>query len=531
VPSARVYFSQRSGELLWVDGGGTALAPSAGSELATVIAFFERYPYLYRLDAPAQAIRMGWNGGPKQAPPARGGLRTFRFEQYAENHPLYGKYGVAVFDPSGALRALQTRLVPSGELPAASGVGSTSQGLTVEEEPSRGRGWPRLVRRRSLEVRPGGVGRVIEETVERDGISVRRTIRDARGAVLEVGDETPSTLAPAPTGWQDSGQLASVPATDALGGALSIPSTRAAGLLVLGFRLEGIHAAGAAVSISDSGTLPDRRVIGEAPIATDAADWSSEAAFAAGLRDSARLATNLEATLRWYRDRLGWASWDGQGAPFFAAIRGNRSGSGAPDENAYGGGGYLLVGDGRTATGQPLSDALEVVAHEFTHSVINATADFAYRFESGALNESLCDFLGVAAAGFASNVYGESVQYSHARDLLDPASRGQPSSYSEFEDLPASDDRGGVHLNSGIMNRALMLAARAGGDPFEVAALAFDSLQDYAFAADTSLEEFAAGLSAYCSARGSSTCARLESAFRETELLRHFSEMDQTPSR
>src|SRR5690606_3101962 len=124
---------------------------------------------------------------------------------------------------------------------------------------------------------------------------------------------------------------------------------------------------------------------------------------------------------------------------------------------------------------------------------------------SGALNESLADIFGLAVDGFADTVVGDEVAWP-LRDVLYPESFGHPGKYGRYQVLVG--DSGGVHSNSGIMNRALALTAldpdvaAATGEPGHVAIprLILDSLILIPYSRDTTLEQFAALLTAYCEA-------------------------------
>ncbi|RQW01791.1 peptidase M4 family protein, partial [candidate division KSB1 bacterium] len=63
-------------------------------------------------------------------------------------------------------------------------------------------------------------------------------------------------------------------------------------------------------------------------------------------------------------------------------------------DNAYWNGALMLYGDGDLAY-KPLAGGLDVAAHEMAHGVIQHTVGLEYKFQSGALNESLADVFGV----------------------------------------------------------------------------------------------------------------------------------------
>ena len=150
------------------------------------------------------------------------------------------------------------------------------------------------------------------------------------------------------------------------------------------------------------------------------------------------------------------------------------------------GNGLMVFGNGippgfvLTATGQavrPLAASLDVIAHELTHGVTSYTSDLEYLNESGALNESFSDMVGVATEAYfqprGSNVmqadyligedsFRAAVPGSQdgIRSLQSPSAFGHPDHYSSR--YRGNDDNGGVHSNSGISNHAYYLAIEGG---------------------------------------------------------------------
>lgn len=159
-------------------------------------------------------------------------------------------------------------------------------------------------------------------------------------------------------------------------------------------------------------------------------------------------------------------------------------------DNAFWNGTQMVYGDGGQ-TFFPLSGALDVVAHEITHGVTEAINNLIYSQESGALNESWSDVMGM----FASIDYGDDLPYWLAEEIMkiaktpgkeayyalrrmdDPPFRtdsysendynpkdalnswGQPEHTSEQYHAQSRPwtDYGGVHINSGIPNKAAYL--------------------------------------------------------------------------
>lgn len=159
-------------------------------------------------------------------------------------------------------------------------------------------------------------------------------------------------------------------------------------------------------------------------------------------------------------------------------------------DNAFWNGTQMTYGDGGDIF-FPLSGALDVVAHEITHGVTESINNLVYSQEPGALNESWSDVMGM----FVSLDYGDDRPYLMAEDIMkiaktpgkeayyalrrmdDPPFRtdsypennynpndplnswGQPEHTSEQYHAPSRPwtDNGGVHINSGIPNKAAYL--------------------------------------------------------------------------
>lgn len=117
------------------------------------------------------------------------------------------------------------------------------------------------------------------------------------------------------------------------------------------------------------------------------------------------------------------------------------------------------------------SGALDIVAHETTHAVTEATSNLEFRGESGALNEAFSDIMGTSVEFFfqpvgsgrgkADYLIAEDIlSPDAARSMSNPARYGQPEHYSQK--FVGDQDNGGVHINSGIANNAFYLAIEGG---------------------------------------------------------------------
>lgn len=134
----------------------------------------------------------------------------------------------------------------------------------------------------------------------------------------------------------------------------------------------------------------------------------------------------------------------------------------AAKQMGYGDGGVDL---------KPLPAALDVIAHEFTHGVTQATAKLTYQDATGALNESISDIF----AAFIEHTYqanendnfliGELIGKSGPlRNMVHPAD--EALQYPQRDHMQVyfktKQDNGGIHINSGIPNNAMALMTVGG---------------------------------------------------------------------
>ncbi len=157
----------------------------------------------------------------------------------------------------------------------------------------------------------------------------------------------------------------------------------------------------------------------------------------------------------------------------------------------------MAFGDGDPELFANFTDIIDITGHELTHGVTENTANLDYENQSGALNESISDVFGSMVKQYAKEpkqpareadwLIGRGLfLFSDARALRDMANPGtahgntritgpdrQPRDMDGYRELyppTEANDGGGVHLYSGIPNRAFYLAASAlGGYSWEKA--------------------------------------------------------------
>jgi Zn-dependent metalloprotease len=157
-----------------------------------------------------------------------------------------------------------------------------------------------------------------------------------------------------------------------------------------------------------------------------------------------------------------------------------------PMNNAFWDGGQMAYGDGDGEVFQGFTRSLDVVGHELTHGVQSFSSNLLYRGQSGALNEHFADVFGVLVRQWRRKESATAASWLIGTDVLVPAPtrrgiRDMEHPGTAYRDDPAlgtdpqpdhmsklyvgSADSGGVHINSGIPNRAFVLVAKAVGRP------------------------------------------------------------------
>jgi Zn-dependent metalloprotease len=158
--------------------------------------------------------------------------------------------------------------------------------------------------------------------------------------------------------------------------------------------------------------------------------------------------------------------------------------------NAFWNGSQMVYGDGDGELFNRFTISIDVIGHELTHGVTQFEAGLIYRGQSGALNESFSDVFGALikqrilnqTADQADWLIGEGLLTSKVngkalRSMKAPGTAyddrvlGKDPQPADMKNLyKGTGDNGGVHINSGIPNRAFYLVATAlGGYAWEKA--------------------------------------------------------------
>ncbi|MFZ3579828.1 M4 family metallopeptidase [Virgibacillus sp. DJP39] len=153
----------------------------------------------------------------------------------------------------------------------------------------------------------------------------------------------------------------------------------------------------------------------------------------------------------YFYNTFGRNSFDGNGSTIRSTVH-----YGSNYNNAFWNGQQMVYGDGDGSTFNPLSGALDIVAHELTHAVTDYSADLVYQDQPGALNESMSDVFSVFVERedylLGEDVYTPGTSGDALRSLSNPPAYGQPDHMDDY--VYTSSDNGGVHTNSGIPNKA-----------------------------------------------------------------------------
>ncbi|MCL1870612.1 MAG: M4 family metallopeptidase [Promicromonosporaceae bacterium] len=186
--------------------------------------------------------------------------------------------------------------------------------------------------------------------------------------------------------------------------------------------------------------------------------------------------TGLKATLKLYGDKFDRNSVDGAGMPLIGTVHFDQD-----YDNAYWNGEQMVFGDGDGTLFNRFTIAIDIMGHELTHGVTQHSGGMDYQGQAGALNESMSDVFGsmvkqyhasprtkaadadwlIGAGLLAPGVKGVALRSMKAPGTAydDPTLGKDPQPADMAHYVKTTQDNGGVHINSGIPNRAFYLAA------------------------------------------------------------------------
>ena len=196
-------------------------------------------------------------------------------------------------------------------------------------------------------------------------------------------------------------------------------------------------------------------------------------------------------TYDFFEQEFGYRLFDGRGMEVISSVHFTDSYGDAVD-NAFWNGRQVVYGDGDGTVFGRFTGSIDVVAHELTHGVADFRSKLVYGGQAGTLNEHFADVFGVLVRKWVNLslevedlnwLIGEEVLVAAPtrraiRDMKNPGTAytgdpilGTDPQRSDMSGMySGTQDHGGVHLNSGIPNRAFVLAAEGlGGHPWEKA--------------------------------------------------------------
>lgn len=208
---------------------------------------------------------------------------------------------------------------------------------------------------------------------------------------------------------------------------------------------------------------------------------------------------------------------------------------------------FMLYGQGDGRTYRSMVHAIDVVGHEITHEYLQEIypEKFPYQDQPGAINEHICDVVGVCVkakrldvkSGYPEGFWrcGSELMMNPAfcvNDMLNPGTAfsnfeaGDDPQVGDMEDFVlGADDNGGVHANAGILNRTFALFCESVkgpcfGAPLDIWMRAVRDCPD-----EPSFRQFAEALLSaaeeYDDANNTKLKGKLRAACRKTGILNH----------
>lgn len=190
-------------------------------------------------------------------------------------------------------------------------------------------------------------------------------------------------------------------------------------------------------------------------------------------------------TYDFYKKIFSRNSIDGRGMKLDSSVN-----YGEDYNNAFWNGTQMVYGDGDGDIFNRFTKCIDVIGHELTHGVTQYEAALEYEGESGALNESFSDVFGSMIKQYmlkqtvdkadwliGAGLFTKKVKGIALRSMKEPGTAyddptigkdPQPGHMKDY--VKTKSDSRGVHINSGIPNKAFYLTAKEiGGYSWEKA--------------------------------------------------------------
>ncbi len=182
-------------------------------------------------------------------------------------------------------------------------------------------------------------------------------------------------------------------------------------------------------------------------------------------------------------------------------------------DNAYWNDDFMTYGDGSNVppatTGFKPLTSLDVCAHEIGHAICSYTSNLTYSNQSGAMNEGFSDIWAACIenmidpgnATYEIFLIGEQIDPTWVkgtnrnalRDMANPNAQAQPDTYLGTSWYTGTGDNGGVHINSGVLNKwfYILTQGEAGtndiGSVYNVTGVGFSKSEKIAYLTETLL--------------------------------------------
>jgi Zn-dependent metalloprotease len=217
----------------------------------------------------------------------------------------------------------------------------------------------------------------------------------------------------------------------------------------------------------------------------------------------------LGATWTFWNEVYGRRSIDDADMPLRGVVH-----YGVDYDNAFWDGRRMVFGDGDGELFERFTRSLDVIGHELGHGVIEDEAGLEYQGQPGALNEHVADVFGSMVKQHALDQTASEADWLIGADLRGPQFHGaalrsmtapgtayddpvlgrdpQPDNFADY--VETSEDHGGVHINSGIPNKAFAtLAIGLGGHSWETAGTVwYETIRDPRIRPAATFAQFAA---------------------------------------